>query len=169
MGKIKQDLVAPYPDPFNSPIECGLRGLVLLLAASPDGLDLQRLVQYDYLLVHSGDVDGGPKSIHPAVRFRSGELLVRRQLVENGLALLHVRALIEKRHSAKGIYYFASESAGPFLDQLGASYTQELKARARWVLESFSEYSDLMLSKFMRANWDRWGSEFSNDSSGERS
>jgi len=62
---------------FNTPIESGLRTLILLAVAAPEGCDLARLVIYDYLLVHSSDVDGGPESIHPPSLFRSGEFLVR--------------------------------------------------------------------------------------------
>ena len=50
---------------FNTPLECGLRCAALLLAAYPAPCDLQRLVQYEYLLVHSGDVPQGPPSLHP--------------------------------------------------------------------------------------------------------
>ena len=63
---------------FNSPLECGLRAVVLLVECSPQELDIQRLVNYDYLLVHSGDING-PPSLHPDSPLRSGELLVKRR------------------------------------------------------------------------------------------
>lgn len=50
---------------FNTPIESGLRLLFVLDEAKGEVFDLQRLVSYDYLLVHSGDVEGGPVSLHP--------------------------------------------------------------------------------------------------------
>ena len=67
---------------FNTPIESGLRMLILLADAAPTGCDLQRLAIYDYLLVHSDDVTGGPPSLHPPSPFRSGELLVRGELLQ---------------------------------------------------------------------------------------
>ena len=67
--------------PFNSAIECGLRSLIILEHAFPLEYDLQRLVFYDYLLVHSQDA-GGPNSIHPATPHRSGEVLVKRKMLE---------------------------------------------------------------------------------------
>lgn len=73
--------------PFNSAVECGLRSLVILEQAFPRDYDLQRLVFYDYLLVHSGDANG-PESIHPATPHRSGEVLVKRQILEQGLLLM---------------------------------------------------------------------------------
>jgi len=44
--------------PFNSALECSLRALAILASAYPASADLQRLVAYDYLLVHSADADG---------------------------------------------------------------------------------------------------------------
>ncbi len=49
--------------PFNSPLETGIRSLSILVAAYPASLDIQRLVEMDYLVVHSGDA-GGPESLH---------------------------------------------------------------------------------------------------------
>ena len=56
---------------FNSPIETGVRALILLAESYPDQLDLQRILEFDYIMVHTGDVDG-PPSIHPALPLRSG-------------------------------------------------------------------------------------------------
>lgn len=45
------------PTPFNSPLETGVRSLTILEAAFPLSFDLQRLVEFDYVVVHSGDVE----------------------------------------------------------------------------------------------------------------
>ncbi|MFM9959999.1 MAG: ABC-three component system middle component 2 [Planctomycetaceae bacterium] len=42
--------------PFNSALESGLRALCVLYEAFPQSFDTQRLVFFDYLVVHSGDV-----------------------------------------------------------------------------------------------------------------
>src|ERR1035437_8326110 len=81
---------------FNSPIETGMRALILLAESYPAQIDLQRLLEYDYIMVHTGDVDG-PPSIHLALLLRSGELLVRRQLIERGLMLMISRGLVSRR------------------------------------------------------------------------
>lgn len=148
------------PLAFNSPMECGLRSAVLLAAAFPSKLDIQRLVQYDYLLVHSGDVDAGPPSIHPPTPNRSGELLVRRPIIEAGIKLMMNKSVIEYELSAKGIYYYAGEWSLAFLDQLVSKYTQQLKNRAEWVVHNFAKYSDEGLMDFMRKRWSNWGAEF---------
>src|SRR5579862_5090182 len=88
---------------FNTPLECGLRCAALLLATYPSTCDLQRLVQYEYLLVHSGDVRQGPPSLHPAAPHRSGELLVRRALIERGILFMMSRQVVWPRRQAKPV------------------------------------------------------------------
>src|SRR5271169_1811943 len=136
--------------PFNSPLETGVRALILLAESYPEQLDLQRILEFDYLMVHSGDVDG-PPSIHPALPLRSGELLVRRQLIERGLWLMISRGLVARHATPLGFMYQAEDDAGPFLDSLTAEYLDDLKDRAVWVVDRFSEMSDqeirLMLSQ----------------------
>jgi hypothetical protein len=133
---------------------------VLLTAAFPEKLDIQRLVQYDYLLVHSGDVENGPSSIHPPTPNRSGELLVRRPIIEEGIRLMMTKSVIQCELSTRGIFYFAGEWSLAFLDVLFSRYTRDLKNRAQWVVKIFGEYSDSELSDFMRSRWSNWGSEF---------
>src|SRR5450432_1965251 len=93
---------------FNSALEVGIRALTVLLESFPSSLDLQRLVYFDYLVVHSGDA-GGPKSLHPNTPLRNGELLVRRGLIERGILLMVSRGLVERRAGANGISYIAAE------------------------------------------------------------
>lgn len=45
--------------PLNSPLEMGVRALMLLDEALPSPLDLRRLVLLDHGLLHSADL-GGP-------------------------------------------------------------------------------------------------------------
>lgn len=73
--------------PFNGPLETGVRSLAILTAAFPMAMDLQRLVEMDYLVVHSEDASG-PRSLHAPLPLRAGELLVRRGLIESGLKLM---------------------------------------------------------------------------------
>lgn len=122
--------------PFNSPLEAGLRALAVLAWAHPAKYDLQRLVEFDYLTVHSGDADG-PESLHAPVPLRSGELLVRRGLVERGLLLMVSRNLLLREASPEGFFYFATERTAPFLESLGAIYTNALRDRADWAVTNF--------------------------------
>lgn len=146
--------------PFNSAIEYGLRILFLLEAASEKGADVQRLVAYDYLLVHSGDVDGGPSSLHPAVPFRGTELLVKRDLINAGLAQLLARELLEKKFDATGIAFRSTNLTTAFSKLLKSAYACALRDRSKWVVERFGEMTDTELLDFMAANVGRWGAEF---------
>jgi hypothetical protein len=145
---------------FNTPLECGLRCLALLLSANPTPWDLQRIVQSEYLLVHSGDVLGGPPSLHPASPHRAGELLVRRALVERALLFMMSRQLICRSLSTDGIQYVAGENAVPFFDSLQSSYSRTLLSRAKWVVQRFGQLQSSELDNYMRSHWNDWGSEF---------
>jgi hypothetical protein len=145
---------------FNSALEYGFRLLFLLDAATPQHADLQRLISYDYLLVHSGDVEGGPPSLHPAVPFRGSELLVKRGLVHSGLDLMFARELTEKRLTEQGIVYRGSQLTRAFLDLLKTPYAMNLRGRAQWVIERFGSMTDEALNSFMSGNIGRWGAEF---------
>ena len=144
---------------FNSPIETGMRALILLAESYPEQLDLQRILEFDYIMVHTSDVDG-PPSIHPALPLRSGELLVRRQLIERGLMLLISRGLISRLATPNGFMYQAEDDAGPFIDALSAEYLEDLKNRAVWVVDRFSEMSDQDIRIMLSNVYDQWSREF---------
>ena len=145
---------------FNTPLECGLRMLFVLNASAPSKADLQRLISYDYLIVHSGDVADSPGSLHPAVPFRGAEWLVKRDLVRNGLDLMFARELIEKKLEANGIFYIGSRLTEAFIALLKTPYSDELKKRASWVVDRFGKLQDEELENYMTVNVGRWGAEF---------
>ncbi|MES9994008.1 MAG: ABC-three component system middle component 2 [Candidatus Thiodiazotropha sp.] len=145
--------------PFNSALETGIRCVGILVAAYPQTLDLQRLVAFDYIVVHTGDVDG-PDSLHPSLPMRSAELLVRRQFVERGLLLMISRGLVERHATDEGITYRAGEFADTFLTSLTAPYLKKLRERAAWVVEMFGNLDEESLRETMSGFFDRWIEEF---------
>src|ERR1019366_7253990 len=144
---------------FNSPIETGMRALILLAEAYPTQLDLQRLLEYDYIIVHPADADG-PPSIPPDLPLPSAELLVRRQLIERGLMLMISRGLVRRHATPNGFMYQAEDDAGPFLDALTAEYLNDLKDRAKWVVDRFHEVSDSEIRFILTRVYDQWTHEF---------
>ena len=152
------------PSPFNSPVETGLRMLVLLEASGASVCDLGRLVVYDYLLVHSDDAPDGPKSLHPRTPHRSGELLVRRQLILDGLLLIVSKELATVMFDEAGISYRSTELTKPFLDFLESGYARELRERAVWVAETFGGYTNERLVDFAMSHLSDWGGEMVNES-----
>ena len=147
--------------PFNSPLESAIRTLVVLAAICPQCADLQRLLMFDYLLVHSADANG-PPSLHPNTPLRNGELLVRRSLLQEGLMLLLSRDLIERKTTPQGIEYAALETATPFLDTLSSSYVHELRQRGFWLEENFMPLSSEELGQYFKDRFDLWTTEFQN-------
>lgn len=150
--------------PFNSAVEVGLRTLAILDASYPDTYSLSRLVVLDYFLVHSDDVDGGPDGLHPQTPHRSGELLVRRKFIQQGIRLYESRNLLERAFANDGIKFLATDSSTVFLDSIAASYVGDLRDRASWVHTTFREQSDEELSAFVRGQLGRWGAEFESES-----
>jgi hypothetical protein len=148
------------PRPFNTPMECGLRMLFVLDAADGAAADLQRLVAYDYLLVHSGDVALGPTSLHPAVPFRGTELLVKRRLIEAGLNQMFSRELLDKVFASSGIVYRRTPLTTAFTLLLTSKYADALRERAHWLVQQFGGMDDNDLAAFMASNVGRWGAEF---------
>lgn len=148
------------PDsPFNSPLETGLRALTVLSAIYPKASDIQRLMTYDYLLVHSADADG-PESLHPGTPQRNGELLVRHALVQSGLYLLLSRNLVERIPEESGIVYRAMDEAQSFLDNLSSDYMRGLRTRADWIAITFGEMTDQELRAFIGQRFTKWTTEF---------
>jgi len=149
---------------FNTPIESGLRALFVLEAVSPEQCDLQRLVIYDYLLVHSDDVLAGPPALHPATPLRSGELLVRRTLVEHGLRLLLRKGLVTKSYAKAGIYFSATKHAKSFLAYFKSPYAMRCGEISKWIAGRFQPMTDDELREFIHENLGRWGAEFTRES-----
>lgn len=144
---------------FNSPLEAGVRTIGVLVPAHPRAFDVQRLVAFDYLVVHSGDI-GGPESLHPRLPHRSAELLVRRNIVERGLHLMIHRGLVERQVATNGIAYRAGELAQTFLSALTAPYVAALRERGEWVIRTFGDMTDDTLRQAMDQVFGRWIEEF---------
>ncbi len=147
------------PSTFNGPLEAGVRAVSILSAAYPLSYDLQRLVALDYLLVHTGDIDG-PENLHPPAPMQSTELLVRRKLIEKSLLLMMTRHLVEREITPDGIKYAAGENAATFLSSVSSSYLVALKGRATWLIKALGSHTDEQFRVVMRRFFDKWVEEF---------
>ena len=149
-----------FVSPFNGAVEIGLRSLYLLTTAYPALYSLQRLVIFDYLLVHSDDIPGGPIGLHPQTPHRGGEILVRRGILQEGLLLYQSRGLVERVYGGGGVYFKATERSAGFLDVLCSKYVAGLWERANWVVENFGSLDDAELEDMVRQRIGQWGAEF---------
>lgn len=158
MGE-KFEPIKEMTDPFNSAIETGVRSVAILNSIYPESADLQHLVYFDYLTLHSGDVKG-PASLHGNMPLRTGELTVRRQLIENGLQLMMTRGLIDVVVKPEGFYYTATESANAFLTMLSSAYIKKLVDRAEWMANAFGDSSIDDLRMLERKFFTEWTMHF---------
>jgi len=145
---------------FNSALETGIRSVCVLAADYSMKFDLQQLLAFDHLVVHTGDVANAPPSLHPNVLQRNGELLVRRSLVERGLLLMESKRLVEKLISKDGFYYTATELAIVFIDSLTNDYIAELYKRSQWAVEKYKNFGDRFFAEIFNTAFDRWTNEF---------
>jgi len=146
--------------PFNNPIEAGLRLLLILASGFPERYDLERLVFFDYMVVHSADIDKNISSLHAAVPNRLGELFVRRSLLQDGLDLFCSRGLIRKVYNETGIEYSATEYSLPFVEALSEVYTTTLLDRSMWVINNFARLSISELQGMITKNIEQGKNEF---------
>lgn len=144
---------------FNGSLETGVRAVVVLDAAYPRSFDLARLTWCDHLVVHTADI-GGPPSLHPDIPQRTGELLVRRRLVEEGVNLMRRLHMIDANVCPHGIVFEAAEEASAFVDTLRSGYARQLKLRAAWLVHYLAEMSDDAMATLIADRIGRWAVEF---------
>lgn len=148
-------------DIFNSPLEIGLR-LLFIVSESTRSLDLQRLVHYNYLLLHSSDVSNGPSSIHPILPLRSFEVLINRSIVKQSLNLLVLKDLVSVVYAkTQGIEYQKNSKTCEFIEYFQSDYAKLLKERAKWLSSNFDKLTDGQVADLINTNMDKWGGEFS--------
>lgn len=148
---------------FNSPLEVGLRILFLIKNTTKSALDKQRLIYYNYLLVHSSDVPNSPPSLHPPLPHRACEIQISGELITKGLNLLLAKDIICVSYQKSGIKYKPNKITNEFAEHFNSNYSKDLNQRAQWVCNTFDEYSENRLTEFIQSNSGKWGSEFSND------
>lgn len=145
---------------FNSPLETGLRSLYILTVDIDTSYDLQQLLAFDHFVVHTGDFEDAPESLHPSDPSRNGELVIRRDLVERGLLLMESKGLIKRNISTKGFLFQAEEFASVLIDNLSSPYLANLRERSQWVIQHHKSFGDDLFSAVFNRAFDRWASEF---------
>ncbi|NTT87972.1 ABC-three component system middle component 2 [Tabrizicola fusiformis] len=153
-------LTLPFAQPqlFNTPLEAGVRALLILDAFAPQAFDVATMSLLDYYIVHTGDA-GGPPSLHPEINARAGEYFVRRHLVEEGLLLMARASLVEQVLSDGGITFRAHETATAMIDLFGSAYNRRLANAANWLaLEAAAQGVDTFILG-LKDGLERWSHE----------
>lgn len=148
---------------LNSPLELGLRSLVVLTASFPRQLDLDRLVLMDYCLLHSADL-GGPESVLPAISTRSGELGIKRSVLEHGIQVMTRAGMIDVAASTEGFTYRASEAAAPFLRLVSSSLLDRLSEVALWAVTDIGGLSTDGIRERIRVIANQWSEQWTEES-----
>jgi len=146
-------------NPLNSPLEVGIRILVILSEVFPDNLDLSQLVYYDHALLHSADLSG-PASLHPEIPARPGELGIKRGLIQDGIQVLERAGLVELQAGSTGITYRATERSPGFVGLLESPYVANLRERAQWVANEIHPLEPRELRLAMARVFEKWSEEF---------
>lgn len=155
-----QAMKSSSPSLFNSPLETGIRAMVFLNAAFPRAFDVTEIAWYDHLIVHTGDI-GGPPSLHPDLPQRTGELLVRRRLVEQSLQVMRRLHFVEfVPNGDTGLLYRASEEAVGIIELLRSPYSVALRNRAEWLVSSVLTRSRQETEHLVADRIGRWEIEF---------
>lgn len=145
---------------FNSPLEAGIRAVVVLEHLRPQKVDLAEMVLLDHIVVHTADL-GGPPSLHPDLPGRKGELLVRRRLVEESLDLMRRYHLVNQESADEGIVFVASDEAAAYVELLETPYSERLKACASWIAAQVREHSKERFKVMVRERIGDWNDAFS--------
>lgn len=145
---------------FNSPLEAGIRAVVVLEKLRPEAVDLAEMVLLDHVVVHTADL-GGPPSLHPDLSDRKGELLVRRRLVEKSLDLMRRCHLVDLEITDEGVVYRASDEAAGYIELLETRYSERLKVCADWIAFQFKSTGKIQFKSFVRAQIGDWTDAFS--------
>lgn len=148
---------------LNSPLELGLRTLVVLTVSFPRELDIDRIVLMDYCLLRSEDL-GGPPSVLPAIATRGGELGIKRTVLEHGIQVMLRAGLIDVVVSSKGLNYRASEAAAPFLRLVSSPLLDKLRQAAEWAVGDFGDLPTTGIRERIQLVANQWGEQWTDDS-----
>lgn len=146
------------PQLFNTPLEAGVRALLILDAFAPQAFDLATMSLLDYYIVHTGDA-GGPPSLHPEINSRTGEYFVRRHLVEEGLLLMARASLVEQVFTGSGIAFRAHETATAMIDLFGSAYNRGLAEAAQWLAREAAFRGVDAFTEDLKGALERWSHE----------
>ncbi len=145
---------------FNSNLEVALRILVLLNQDSSNIYDLDRLIIFDYFIIHANDIDSGQTNLHPSLPLRGSEIIIKRKLISEGLDLLVSRGLIEILYEDSGVYYKSNSLTKMFVKLLKSDYFMILEKLSSWVAEKYRSIETSELNSIVNKNIQQWGGEF---------
>ncbi|MDQ6481829.1 ABC-three component system middle component 2 [Dyadobacter sp. LHD-138] len=143
---------------FNTPLEIGLR-LLVLLSQSQTQMDSEKLMYLDFLCLNTFDI-GGPESLHAPIPNRGVQVFAKKELIQRGLAVMLSKELIAIIPTEKGFLYYATDAGRYFLQYFQTPYYSKLVEKSSWVVSLFDEESTQEIKKYIDDNLSKWGGEF---------
>lgn len=160
---------------FNTPLEAGLRAVVILDAFAPRAFDLANLSLLDYYAVHSADMiatdveleelDGisldssSTDSLHPPIASRKGEYFVRRRLIEEGVVMMERAFLIDRVANDEGLSFRARDVAAAMVDLMESEYNAQLRGITRRLARLAQIEGEESFFNRLADGVDRWAHE----------
>lgn len=143
---------------YNTPLEIGIRSLIILYTNKAP-MDVDRLMYFDYLCLHTRDIDG-PESLHAPIPNRGVQVYSKRELIRKGISVLVSKELIDVAPDETGFCFQINEAGIKFLSFFQTTYFVELVERAFWVANKFSNLPTPNLRMIIDEKIPHWGSEF---------
>lgn len=145
---------------MNSPIEFGLRALILLTQIGDEGIDIDRLLIYDYLLTNSGEFNKEYPSLHAETPYKYSKLVVKREVLKEGVNIFTKCGLIDVILNETGIYYKKNMYTEAFLKNMTSKYKQKLVDIARWIISDIHYKDDSKIEEEINSRILKYGIEF---------
>ncbi len=144
---------------FNSPEEVGVR-ILFILSICNKRMSSQRIMYYDYFILHLNDIDSMYESLHPDNPNHSSEIAVKRDIINRSLQLMISKGLLDIKYTKTGIYYQKNTITDAFLQMFKNGYVDKLKQNINVVSERFEKYSDGQIYRYIDKNIGSWSGEF---------
>lgn len=149
---------------YSSDVEISLRLLAILQYYTDSPVSIERLVAYDYMILHGNDVFLELESLHPKSPNSSNEFLIKRELFKRGLHLLISKELIKVNISKSGISYQGGLLTAKFCEKLNSAYSEKLYKAVRSVINACAVYSDQELEDRIKSKLLTQDAFFKNES-----
>lgn len=148
---------------LNSNLEIALR-LLVIMNVYKKTMERDRLVAYEYFVIHSGDIEHAPSSIHPDIPYRASIYISNHQNISDALNILLSKELILLNVENDNFEYQITKAGEIFVQYMTSEYYNKLNNIARWICNYFENFSDRDLNLYIESNIGKWGNEFTKES-----
>ncbi|EMS71293.1 ABC-three component system middle component 2 [Ruminiclostridium cellobioparum] len=145
---------------LNSSIEFGLRVTVLLSQFENEALALDKLLTYDYLLTNSGEFSDKYPSLHVETPYRYAKLVVKREVLKEGINLMCENGILDVVLTDEGILYKQNGFTKLFLNNISSKYKHQLEERANWIASEIHRTRSKIIEEELNKNVLEYGIEF---------